>query len=197
MTDNITIPRATVQQALKALETGLAFSTHSPVLGNLRTALEQQAEPVQEPVAQSDLVKRLRETASKGVSVWGNLQMEAAREIEILRAERDCYASAMDKMLAASRAEPIGWLDGNDKLAEFMHRDLKADHDKRGSATPRDFTVPVYTTPPQRKPLTGEEITNIVREVSKGSALRPMNAEPTSVRIARAIEAAHGIKGGA
>ena len=37
--------------------------------------------------------------------------------------------------------------------------------------------------------LTDEEIAIIVRKVSKGSALRPMNAEPTSVRIARAIEA--------
>jgi len=44
--------------------------------------------------------------------------------------------------------EPLGWLDGTDKLAEFMHRDLKADHDKRGSATPREFTVPVYLAPP-------------------------------------------------
>ena len=37
--------------------------------------------------------------------------------------------------------------------------------------------------------LTDEQIAIIVRKVSKGSALRPMNAEPTSVRIARAIEA--------
>ena len=34
------------QQALKALESGLAFDTHSDVLQNLRTALEQQAEPI-------------------------------------------------------------------------------------------------------------------------------------------------------
>lgn len=33
----------------------------------------------------SNLVKRLRETASKGVSVWGDLQMEAADEIERLQ----------------------------------------------------------------------------------------------------------------
>ncbi len=52
----------------------------------------------------SDLVKRLRETASKGVSVWGDLQMEAAKEIEILTAEREAYASAMDRMKAAQPA---------------------------------------------------------------------------------------------
>ena len=33
----------------------------------------------------TDLIKRLRDTASKGVSVWGDLQMEAAAEIERLR----------------------------------------------------------------------------------------------------------------
>ena len=46
----------------------------------------------------NDLIKRLRDTASKGVSVWGDLQMEAAKEIEILTAEREAYASAMDRM---------------------------------------------------------------------------------------------------
>ena len=47
------------------------------------------------------LVERLRDTASKGVSVWCDLQMEAAKEIEILTAERELYASAMDRMSAA------------------------------------------------------------------------------------------------
>jgi len=41
-----------------------------------------------------------------------------------------------------------------------MHRDLKAEHDKRGSSTPKEFQIPVYTTPPQRTwvGLTDEEI---------------------------------------
>ena len=40
--------RQAAQQALDALESGLAFDTHSDVLQNLRTALEQQqAEPVE------------------------------------------------------------------------------------------------------------------------------------------------------
>ena len=38
--------RKAAQQALEALESGLAFDTNSDVLQNLRTALEQQAEPV-------------------------------------------------------------------------------------------------------------------------------------------------------
>ena len=38
--------REVMQQALEALESGLAFDTHSDVLQNLRAAMEQQAEPV-------------------------------------------------------------------------------------------------------------------------------------------------------
>lgn len=56
----------------------------------------------------SDLVNRLRETASKGVSVWGDLQMEAAREIEILTAEREAYVSAMDRLQSAQPVTAAG-----------------------------------------------------------------------------------------
>ncbi len=67
-----------------------------------------------------ELIERLRDTASKGVSVWGDLQMEAAKEIEILTAEREAYASAMDRMkaeLAAIKArEPVGEVQHLDAL---------------------------------------------------------------------------------
>ena len=59
--------------------------------------------------------------------------------------------TAIKEALAQPEQEPVGWLDSNDKLAEFMHKDLKAEHDKRDSSTPRYFQIPVYTTPPQRK----------------------------------------------
>jgi hypothetical protein len=36
-----------------------------------------------------NLVEKLRYTSSKGISVWGDLQMEAADTIEALQAERD------------------------------------------------------------------------------------------------------------
>ena len=68
------------------------------------------AEPKQ---SSNDLSNRLRDTASKGVSVWGDLQMEAAKEIEILTAERECYARAMDRMKAAlaEPSEPVAWTE--------------------------------------------------------------------------------------
>ena len=44
----------------------------------------------------------------------------------------------------------------------------------------------------KQEPLTDEQIVVIVREASHGSAIRREGS--TSMRIARAIEAAHGIK---
>jgi hypothetical protein len=48
----------------------------------------------------------------------------------------------------------------------------------------------LYTTPPQRKPLTDEEIQNILPDDDT-----PMSLGEAFVKFARAIEAAHGIKG--
>jgi hypothetical protein len=46
----------------------------------------------------------------------------------------------------------------------------------------------LYTTPPQRKPLTDEEITLIIADCASSH-------QHTDIHFARAIEAAHGIKG--
>jgi hypothetical protein len=48
-----------------------------------------------------------------------------------------------------------------------------------------EHTIPLYTAPPQRKPLTDEEIFEIHKQVDSMQYLT----------FARAIEAAHGIKG--
>ena len=73
-----------------------------------------------------------------------------------------------------AQQEPVGWLDSNDKLAEFMHKDLKAEHDKRDSSTPRAFQIPVYTTPPQRTwvGLTDEEADGLVQRFARYELLR-------------------------
>jgi hypothetical protein len=91
--------------------------------------------------------------------------------------------TAIKAALAQPEQEPVGWLDSNDKLAEFMHKDLKAEHDKRDSSTPRYFQIPVYTTPPQRTwvGLTDEEITEL--------RLKTLDAVATNHEVYRAIEA--------
>jgi hypothetical protein len=103
-----------------------------------------------------ELLERLRDTASKGVSVWGDLQMEAAKEIEILTAEREAYASAMDRMkaeLAAIKArEPVAWRWRMNGQWHYGPEPLFKD----------GFTTqePLYDKPipPVRDPLSDEEV---------------------------------------
>ena len=52
----------------------------------------------------------------------------------------------------------------------------------------REGSWPLYTTPPQRKPLSDEQIILIVAECASSH-------QHTDIHFARAIEAAHGIKG--
>ena len=51
----------------------------------------------------------------------------------------------------------------------------------------REGSWPLYTTPPQSKPLTDEEIILIVADCASSH-------QHTDIHFARAIEAAHGIK---
>jgi len=60
------------------------------------------------------------------------------------------FAKLIAEKSKQEQDKPVGWLDSNDIHAEFMHKDLKAEHDKRGSFTPKMFHIPVYTTPQQR-----------------------------------------------
>jgi len=50
------------------------------------------------------------------------------------------------------------------------------------------YETPLYTTPPQRKPLTDDEITLIIADCASSH-------QHTDIHLARAIEQAHGIKG--
>jgi hypothetical protein len=93
--------------------------------------------------------------------------------------------------------KPIGWLDGDETLAEFMHKDLKAAHDRCGSATPREFTIPVYLAPPaaqQRKPLSDE----IVRlaGVALHEMPRPRTDWHSAAKLVCEAVVAHNIKEG-
>ena len=54
-----------------------------------------------------DIVDRLRDTASRGISSWGDLQMQAAGEIQVLRAERDNLAAALHR---TEVREPVAWI---------------------------------------------------------------------------------------
>ena len=116
--------REVMQQALEALESGLAFSTHSPVLQNLRAALEQQQA---EPVAY-------------------------------------CYVKK------GSSADALTF-------------------DQKPADAVSGTVFPLYTAPPQRKPLT-------IKEVEQILAQHDYELHGDRARyIVRMTEEAHGIKG--
>ena len=80
--------------------------------------------------------------------------------------------------------EPVVW----------MYQD-KSTHEVRFQKHMRGFVdhgatyeTPLYTTPPQRKPLTDDEITLIIADCASSH-------QHTDIHLARAIEQAHGIKG--
>ena len=83
-----------------------------------------------------------------------------------------------------AQQEPVAWMNPDDleKMKRFG----------RGSvawATPTDFcTQPVYTRPQAREPLTDEQIYDMYNEPRSDAEM---------LEFARAIEAAHGIKGDA
>ena len=79
---------------------------------------------------------------------------------------------------AYAEQEPMAWISTGP--ARMIH--WTSDKPAYG-----DDWVPLYTTPPQRKPLTDEDVERIVREARVGE-------HGIGYTIARAIEAAHGIK---
>jgi len=79
---------------------------------------------------------------------------------------------------------PIAWMvytqDGTSAFVTDNPKDFTQDH----------RALPLYTAPPQRKPLTDEEIASVMQPFE---AVEPEH--PFWVDVARAIERAHGIGG--
>jgi len=88
---------------------------------------------------------------------------------------------------------PMGWLfySTYDSLrsAEISARTINS-----YQQAPFAKIVPLYTTPPQRKPLTDEQVREIAKQYALGLAF-PYDSQTTPEMFARAIEQAHGITG--
>ena len=143
----ITIDRSVVQQGLEALK---GFAYHGCAAGwpetitNLRAALAQQAEPVQEPVA------------------WSGYDLDGMVE-------------AFSRVIEAHHSSKHPFHNPIDMDAKMALRIL------RGFIP----SMKAYAAPPQRKPLTEEEIYDMYNEPRSDAEM---------VAFARAVEAAHGIK---
>ena len=91
--------------------------------------------------------------------------------------------------------EPVAWVS-SEELLVMRGNALGGAKDWRINVglVKQDGDVGLYTTPPQRKPLTDEEIEKIAKPFWDGH-LGYGYADFDSAGFARAIEAAHGIKG--
>ena len=122
-----------------------------------------------------------------------NLRQAAQQALEAIdralphaphRGEFDALADMADAIRAALatckedlQVEPVAWMDidpDGQRLSVRMWSDGNRDE------------VPLYTAPPQRKPLTDDQITAINASLKIG----------TTTELVRAVERAHGIGGG-
>jgi hypothetical protein len=88
-----------------------------------------------------------------------------------------------------SELEPVAWMiHHNVALMPLFHHD-KASAMSWGGGDP----VPLYTSPPQRQPLTDEEIEELERWVEFKETGKPERIALTL--LVRRVEAAHGIGG--
>jgi hypothetical protein len=85
--------------------------------------------------------------------------------------------TAIKEALAQPEQEPVAWAKFSAKgnIVDLLNE-------------PDDGYTPLYTTPPQRKPLTDEEIETYRHMID-------WTAHWSYINFARAIEAAHGITG--
>ena len=83
----------------------------------------------------------------------------------------------------AQQAEPVAWMYPDDYAGILKHQS-RAEVFQKAWCNPA-VCVPLYTAPPQRKPLTDEEIEQLLSKYERNYDM---------VNFARAIERAHGIK---
>ena len=113
-----------------------------------------------------------------------------APAIQGQRKRQENALKALQEALAQPQQEPVAWIwkyaNGEEEVVFVPPRHVDATHIDAPSTI-----TPLYTSPPARKPLTDEEIEKVWRSVQANDfhdCVKP---------FARAIEAAHGIKGDA
>ena len=99
--------------------------------------------------------------------------------------------AAIKEALAQPEQEPVAWVSTTELLV-MRGNALGGAKEWRISLglVKQDGDVGLYTTPPQRKPLTDKEIMNIAQVSCIGISPRE-----DTLNFAKVIEAVHGIKG--
>jgi len=130
---------------------------------------------------------------------WGfTSQRTVPKRKEAITAIKEALANeALEKMAENARElgldyepaqEPVAWrIRCTDPMRDWvlMYRRPKTEEQFSNMEI-----QPLYTTPPQRKPLTDEEIMNIAKVSCIG-----ISPQEDTLNFAKVIEAVHGIKG--
>lgn len=103
-------------------------------------------------------------------------QLDAIKEMVD---QHDSAIKSLRWAIAEAEQEPVAWMHPDGRLWTFGKGFDKS-----------TFTIPLYTTPPQRQPLTDEELAKVLGFGEHTTA----STRITLTNIARAIEAAHGIE---
>ena len=93
--------------------------------------------------------------------------------------------TALRTVLEQPEQEPVWWMLKTGHGTQF--KEQLTDELKALTWKGKPMWTPLYDSPPQRKPLTDEEIILIVAECAASH-------QHTDIHFARAIERAHGIK---
>ena len=114
----------------------------------------------------------LREAAQQALEALGSSLYPQPRQMAAI--------AALKAALAQPAPEPVAWMVYTPDGKSVCVTDNPADFTEQHRA------LPLYTAPPQRKPLTERQIARITANFDARFSV--------AIGIARAVEAAHGIK---
>ena len=200
--DEMSDLRKAAQEALEALEY-IAKDSFEPfgiplpgeidiTMDELRAALAQPEQTAMPP----DIAKVLFDNVESlyvaddlpQLTKWTPMAEYAAKSAAVPgRAEalkQAGYTRRPRQLPKEDEQEPVAWL----QTENFI--DPEGLWDERKTFNCEGDGTPLYTAPPQRKPLTDDEIKNIV-----DLGLQTWKLSESTYAFARAIEAAHGIGG--
>ena len=136
----------------------------------------------------------LREAAQQALNKFDSMNHEDS----IFAGEFEEIIAALRTALAEPEQEPVAWsvLDKRTGKHWYTHESkytaewhAKEYSHREPDGSPSMVVTPLYTHPPQRKPLTDEEIVDIWADVSID-----YDDQINIIEMARAIERAHGIR---
>ena len=194
----ITLPRAVVEQALEALLKShtcpLLPDDCEEAITSLRAALAQQAEP--SPFG----CVTVRRLSLRHENHADQYQFYPAGQSPYLDNVDECHIVYTAPPQQAEPVEPVAWMYTGikqDGTEHGPHLVWKPEYMDAMSASKGAKATPLYAAPPQRKPLTQEEITTQAEKVLKPSVYHDAEAligTDGLVALVRAVEQAHGIK---